>query len=226
VKAKVPLLAVAIVLVSITLLPVGDARLGEEDISAAPGIFVYKEDGNWPMNHWANPDCTNITIYTNERAATIRVRVTMPSRVYVPAQFGDILNAGGSVKTVSYKASWENNKTINLFNGKSGSELNFNLTGIPYGYHSITISASCDVLLFDNGFSSTYPVFQSAEHQVVFTVARVPTPTRAPTPTPVPILSDLTLVQTVIAITIIIVFVVIAFAFYKRHRKHLNLNEY
>jgi hypothetical protein len=82
----------------------------------------------------------------------------MPSRVYVPAAVGDILNAGEYLTSVSYKASWQNNQTINLFSGNSQAELNFNLTDIPHGHHYIEVSASCEVLLFDNGFSSTYPV--------------------------------------------------------------------
>jgi hypothetical protein len=166
VKRVVSLLAAVIVIaLSTTLIPLGAAaqnittvRYTSDDIAAAPGIFIYKENGNYPMDHWVNTDCTNPVIYTDNDTATIRLRISMPSRVYVPAAVGDILNAREYLTSVSYKASWQNNQTINLFSGNSQAELNFNLTDIPHGHHYIEVSASCEVLLFDNGFSSTYPV--------------------------------------------------------------------
>ena len=109
-------------------------------------------------------------------------------------------------------------RAINLFSGNSQAELNFNLTDIPHGHHYIEVSASCEVLLFDNGFSSTYPVPQSGTHSIDFTVAPVPTPSPATTPTPAPIISSLNLEQTVIVIAGVITFAVIALAFYRRHQ--------
>jgi hypothetical protein len=170
------------------------------------------------MDHWVNTDCTNPIIYTYNSNATIRLRITMPDRVYVPSATGDILNAGGYLTSVSYKASWQNNQTIKLLSGNSQAQLNFNLTNIPYGHHRIEVSASCEVLLFDNGFSSTYPVPQSGTHSIDFTVAPVPTPSPAPTPTPAPIISSLNLEQTVIVVAGVIAFAVIVFAFYRRHQ--------
>jgi hypothetical protein len=211
---------------SITLIPLGVAaqsiiplRYNASDISAEPNIFIYKEDGNYPMDHWVNPDCTNPVILNDKGNATIRLKIGMPSDVYIPAEQGDILNAGGYLTSVTYKASWQNNQTINLYSGNSETELNFNLTNIPYGSQHIDVYASCVVLLFDNGFSSTYPVSQSGTHSVNFTVAPNPTPTPASTPTAAPLLSSLNLEQTaLIMMAVVLAVTVIAVVFYRRQQ--------
>lgn len=223
-KANIALLAIAVILTaSIALIPLevtaqntASSRLTGSDISAAPGIFIYKEDGDWPMDHWANPDCTHTIIYTDNGSATIRVRVTTPSDVYYPAGLDTIMNAGAYLTSVSYKASWQNNRTINLFTGNSEGEFDFNLTSTPYGDQTIEVFASCNVLLFENGFSSTYPVPQSGTHTIDFTVAPVPTPTPATTLSPATTTLSLDFEKTVFISTVITTVAVVALAFYRR----------
>lgn len=181
------LFSIAIVLtLSVGLIPLCTAsRLESSDISAAPAILIYKVDGSWPMNHWANPDCTYPIIYADTGRATIKVTIKMPQDVYYPAGLGTLMNAGGYLTSVSYKASWLNNQTVSVCSGDSNSELKFEIKNVPVGRQHLEVFASCDVLLFENGYSSTYPVPQSGSQGVTFAVALTGT-TPEPTPTPMP----------------------------------------
>ncbi len=221
-------LSIALLLLEVTAQTTApSSRLTASDISAAPGIFIYKENGTWPMDHWVNPDCTHPLIYTDNGSATIRARVTPPSDVYYPAGVDTIMNAGAYLTSVSYKASWQNNRTINLFTGNSNGEFDFNLTGIPYGDQYIEVSASCNVLLFENGFSSTYPVPQSGTHAVDFTVAQVPTPTPAPTPMPIATTLSLDLEEIIIVVVAMLTTIfIVALVSYRRHRNSAALKTY
>ena len=183
-KAILLLLAAPLVItLCITLIPLEvAARLEESDISAEPYIFIYKEYGNYPIDHWANPDCTDPVIHTDNGNATIRVSVGTSRDVYVSSLQGTVMNAGGHLTSVSYQASWKGNQIVDVYSGNSQGGVNFNLTNIPYGKQHITVFASSEVLLFENIFSSTYPVPQSAVHALDFTVARTAS-AQEPTPT-------------------------------------------
>lgn len=229
------IVAVISLLFSIEIVPlVADARLTSSDISAAPAILIYKVDGNWPMNHWANPDCTYPIIYADTGRATIKVTIKMPQDVYYPAGVGTLMNAGGYLTSVSYKASWLNNKTVSAYSGNSNSEFKFEINNVPVGRQHLEIFASCDVLLFENGFSSTYPVPQSGSQGVTFAVALTgttpePTPTpippATPTPTPstVPIVLDLGFEQAILAAEVIVTSAAVAvtiFAILRKRRRN------
>ncbi len=122
--------------------------------------MIYKSDGSYPMNHWVNPDCTHPIIYTDNGSAAIRVSVGVNCNVYVGALLGDILNSGGYLTEVTYTASWEGNKPHVVYTGTADDREGgfvFNLTGIPYGNHTISVTAKSVVLLFTDDFASTYP---------------------------------------------------------------------
>jgi hypothetical protein len=232
-KAPISLFAVvALLTLVITPLPIevmaqntAPSRLTASDISAAPGIFIYKADENWPMDHWANPDCTHPIIYTDNGNATIKVRVTPPSDVYYPAGQDTIMNAGAYLTSVSYKASWQGNNTIILFDSTSDGEFDFNLTSIPYGDQYIEVSASCNVLLFENGFSSSYPVPQNGTHAVNFTVAPVPTAAPPSTPASTSTAVNLSVEQVVTMVAIFATVAIVTLAFYKRPRRKRDFLE-
>jgi hypothetical protein len=135
VKALVSLLAVAIILtLSITLIPVGvsaenntSSPLSATDIEAQPSIVISQENGSSPINYWTD----NPVVYTDTGNATIWVRVNAPYQVYVPADLDTIMFAGAYLTSVSYRASWQNNQTINVYSGSSKTQVDFNLTNIP-----------------------------------------------------------------------------------------------
>jgi hypothetical protein len=233
------LLIVAIsILFSLGVLPLGaGARLESGDISAAPAILIYKVDGNWPMNHWANPDCTYPIIYTDTGRAIIKVTIKMPQDVYHPATFGTLMNAGGYLTSVSYKANWLSNKTISVYSGDSNSELKFEINNVPVGRQHLEVFASCDVLLFENGFSSTYPVPQSGSQGVTFVVALtgttpeptptpVPPATPTPTPSPVPVLFGLSIKQAVLAAEVIVTSAAVAVIIFVILRKRMRKSQH
>jgi hypothetical protein len=88
------------------------------------------------------------------------------------------MNGGGYLTKVSYSASWQGNKETVVYTGDATNHqggYQFNLTGIPYGNQSITVYATGNILLFEDGFASTYPVPQSGSQSAGFTVARAST---------------------------------------------------
>jgi hypothetical protein len=199
-------LAVLIVSSTLTLMPLSIAvsvtpvRLTESDISAAPYIMIYKADGNYPMNHWVNTDCMHPIICVDNNSASIRVSVGISGNVYYPAGLGTLMNAGGYLTKVSYSASWQGNHETVGYTGDATNHqagYQFNLTGIPYGNQSISVYASGNILLFEDGFASTYPVLQRGSQSVSFTVAHTSAETTEPTPDVVqPAYSSLMPIQT------------------------------
>ncbi len=74
------------------------------------------------MDHWANPDCTNPVIQTENGNATIRVSLGTSSDVYVSSLQNTIMNAGGHLTSVSYQASWLGNRIVDVYSGNSQGE--------------------------------------------------------------------------------------------------------
>jgi hypothetical protein len=187
-------------------------RLTESDISAAPYIMIYKADGNYPMNHWVNTDCMHPIINVDNNSASIRISVGISGNVYYPAGLGTLMNAGGYLTRVSYSASWQGNRETIVYTGDATNHeggYQFNLTGIPYGNQTISVYASGNILLFEDGFASTYPVPQRGSQSVSFTVAHTSAETTEATPDVVqPAFSSLMPIQTeymyAIAITTLI----------------------
>jgi hypothetical protein len=181
----------SILILMATLAPLEAAQNGtsghltSNDISAAPNIFIYKIGENWPIDHYANLDWEDPIITVDNSSATIKLFVGLARDVYVPAALGTIMNGGGYLTEVTYKASWLGNRTVTAYNGSTKSALNMNLTDIPYGKQTIQVNASCNVLLF-NSFPddlSTYPVPQNNTRTISFTVVNsAETPTLVPSP--------------------------------------------
>lgn len=181
--------ALSIVLLITIITPLTAAQnststhLTPNDISAAPTILLYEIDESWPIGHYANPDWANPTITVDNNSATIELFVGLARDVYVPAALGTIMNGGGYLIEVTYKASWLDNKTVTAYRGSSQSSLKLYLQDIPYGKQTIQVNASCNVLLF-NSFPddlSTYPVPQNNTSTINFTVV---SSTETPTPMP------------------------------------------
>jgi hypothetical protein len=155
-------------------LPSASATLNSGDIDAAPYVFIYKPDGNYPMDHYVNTDCLNPIIYTDNATTYIRVSVGGASQVYVSSLQGTIMFAGTYLTEVTYWASWMGNKPVTVYRGDSvnhqGSVV-FNLTGVPHGNQSIGVSVKSVVLLFGSSFAETYPVEADGSGGVSFRVA-------------------------------------------------------
>lgn len=163
-------------------------RLTESDISAAPYIMIYKADGNYPMNHWVNTDCMHPIINVDNNSASIRISTGISGNVYYPAGLGTLMNAGGYLTKVSYSASWQENRETVVYTGDATNHkgsYQFNLTGIPYGNHTISVYASGNILLFEDGFASTYPVPQRGSQSVSFTVAHTLEPSNSEVAQPI-----------------------------------------
>lgn len=207
------LTALSIMILMATLAPLEAAQNGASgqltasDISASPNIFIYKIGENWPIDHYANLDWENPIISVDNNSATIKLFVGLARDVH--AGTGTLMNGGGYLTEVTYKASWLSNRTVTAYSGSDKSALNMNLTDIPYGKQTIQVNASCNVLLF-NSFPddlSTYPVPQNNTRTISFTVANsAETPT--PIPTPITALSvqqiptEYTFVLTIVALAV------------------------
>jgi hypothetical protein len=167
------LLATIVVVSSITIFSCGVTAQDSDDsdVSADPYIIIFS--GDHPIDYL---DATP-SIHTDKGNATIRLKIGMP---IVDSMF----IIGETVTSVSYKASWQNNKNVTLFNGASGKDLFFDLDGIPYGNHHIEVSASGHVTFVSYDFSSSRLIYGSSTKYLNFTVAPNPTPTTEPTPTP------------------------------------------
>ncbi|HSV50100.1 MAG TPA: hypothetical protein VLH35_07265 [Candidatus Acidoferrales bacterium] len=156
-------------------------QLTANDISAAPNIFIYKIGENWPIDHYANQDWEDPIITVNNNSATIKLFVGLARDVH--AGTGTLMNGGGYLTEVTYKASWLGNRTVTAYSGSDKSSVNLYLTDIPYGKQTIEVNAFCNVLLFRSfpDDLSTYPIPQNNTRIISFTVAN-----SAETPTPIP----------------------------------------
>lgn len=211
----------------ITLIPslVTAQNPDNSGLSAPPLIWVTQENQSIAIDY-ENP---HPVIYSASGNATLLLTVRLPYSVYDVKTLDDIMWTGnGYLTSVSYVASWKNNQTINLYtnsstnniqNVDSKGQLLYSLTNIPYGNQQIEINASCTVFLFANGFSSTYPFYQTSTHSINFTVATTLTPIPVPTANATNL--EQTAIITVIAVSLAL-FATVILLLYIRHRKAAN----
>ncbi len=212
VKPSVSLLAIAIAVLSIAMLSQVTAQ-DNSDVSADPYILIFGTNSRFPLDYGYYSDTSSI-LYSDDGNATIRLKIGMPREE-------SMLVSGQSITSVSYNASWQNNKPIVLFSGKSGEDLFFNIDGIPYGNQSIQVTASGTVHYCDNDFTNSRIIEGNSTKYLDFTVAPTHTPTPEPTLTSSPTDFGHNLEQTVIVTALVVAFAVIALAFYKR-RQHIT----
>lgn len=239
------LLTIAIVVgLAIVLIPSRVTAQGSDNsyLSAPPLIYVVEGNSGFSINY-ENP---NPVIYTDNGNVTLTLLVRLPYEVNSDTTQGNVTMQNsvvwlgeGYLTSVSYKASWQNNRTINLYTNpstelynvqynQSQGEFLYNLTNIPYGNQQLEVYASCIVIILANGYSSTSPLFQTATNSIDFTVAPTLTPNpTSPTSTPSIILDlnseqNVTILATAISVTLITVMGLLLF---RRHRKTRNLNQ-
>ncbi|MCW4018240.1 MAG: hypothetical protein NWF00_06140 [Candidatus Bathyarchaeota archaeon] len=153
--------------------------------SAKPIILVYKEKSDCTPIDYCKPAPI---IYTDTGNATLWFKIRMPHDVYNADLNGDILWLGGHLTSLLYNASWQNKQIVELYantSNSSQSNLEFNLTNIPYGEHHLQINASCVVFLLDTyNPVSSHPFYDTAKKSLYFTVAPESTPKPAASTSP------------------------------------------
>jgi len=215
-KAIVYLLNVAIVLsLSIALISSGVSAQESDDsgLSAKPIIFVLKGANDGLAIDYYN---SFPVIYSDTGNATLWVIIRMPYQVYDAKGQDTVMWLGGHLTQVSYKASWQNNQTVNLNpNNANKGELDFNLTNIPYGNQTLEVNASCVVQIMDNWEGASHPFYDNNTKSVSFAVAPNPTPN----PTLSPNVFSLNLEQAVPIVAVATAVIVISVVFYIKHKK-------
>lgn len=205
-------------------------RFNETNIQGHPLINIFDFElqdiplGWTDSNGWGGTDHP-VIIYTDTENVTISVWVAMPEfsdPLFPPVPVSGNTFSNGYLTSVSYAASWQNNRTVQVYTNTSMSRLdqvNFNLTSVPYGYQVIHVYATCVITPFDSVTASTYDIPQSSEKVLNFTVAA------PPTPTPTPSMQNDSLpstAPTIIIIIVVIVSAVIVFAALKRTKRRID----
>lgn len=162
------------------------AQDSEDSYTFAPPIVLVLESENSgaPIGCYSVP-----MVHTDDGNATLWLKIRMPHEVYNAKALGTVMWLGGHLTAVSYKASWQNNKTIHLYGGSNNeTERTYKLTNIPYGDHHLEVNASCVVFILDDYKGASHPFYDSNEYSLDFTIApnSTPTPTTQQTPTPTP----------------------------------------
>ncbi len=173
-KAIVTLLFAAIVIAfSIIVFPTAVAATNNDDsgTSAPPLIYILEHENSGVSIDYAQ-HTNHPIVYSDTGNVTLWVKILMPYQVYNAKLQNTVMWLGGHLTSVLFEASWQNNKTIDLYGGNSKTELNFSLTDIPYGNHHLEVNASCVVLLLDQWEPvSSHPFYDSIQKTLDFTVA-------------------------------------------------------
>jgi hypothetical protein len=123
VKVIVSLLAAAIVIAFMAIaycMPLVHAAIQalnseDADLRAAPIILVYTEAelGGSTVDYQS----PNPIIHTDKENIILKIRIFMSWEVYdVKLQTSEVNNLGGYLTSVSYKADWQNDQTVYLYN--------------------------------------------------------------------------------------------------------------
>ena len=173
-KAIVTSLFTAILIAfSIIVIPSSVAAMDHDDsgTSAPPLIYVLEQENSGVSIDYAQ-HTNHPVIYSDTGNVTLWAKILMPYQVYNANVQNTVMWVGGHLTSVSYKTSWQNNNTIDFFSSNSKTELDFNLTNIPYGNHHLEVNASCVVLILDQWSPlSSHPFYDSARKTLDFTVA-------------------------------------------------------
>jgi hypothetical protein len=172
-NAKLPLTISLVAVLSLTIFLPG-VTADTRSKYAEPYIFIFEKSYSYyPLNTYTDQP----VIYSDDGNVTLSVQVGMP-------RAESMFIFGGCITFLSYKASWENNKTVVLYNNGKYYDLNFYLRGIPYGSHQIEVYASGNISITEDGFKSAQVFSGNNTICQSFTVAPPPTPTPTPTETP------------------------------------------
>jgi hypothetical protein len=183
VKASVFLLAVSIVvLLSVTLVSSGVTAQNSDDNhndywgSDGPIATIHAENatiGQWvELKEW----CYSIFCIDTENF-TLRIHVDGPRDVYNSRMQDPINWRMDYLTSVSYQASWQNNKEIQVYANTLDNQtktFDFELTNIPYGNNTLQVSTSYVVSVFGPPY---YTLNFSKGTSYFFVVAPTPTPT-------------------------------------------------
>jgi hypothetical protein len=226
--ACLPTTLIAVALIMMLLPPRVNAQSNNSGLSAKPSIEIIVENGIYtPPEYTYPPEYPPPLIYSESGNITLKFEVRLPDAIW-NAQGTVYMAPGGYLTFVSYKASWQNNQTMDVFtNIEYGiktdvGQFNYTLTNITYGNQQLEINASSVVFGLNIQSGTTYPVYGSNEYPYDFTVAP------PPTPTPTPSKSAFNSVSTIIIIAIITIAILITFVsilLYRRHRKTANLKK-
>lgn len=212
VKVVIALFAVVFV-VALGVTIISSTAVAQEDensyTSAPPIVLVLEsETSGVPIGFHSVP-----IVHTDDVNTTLWLKIRMPNSVYNARALGDVMWLGGHLTAVSYKASWQNNKTIHLYDGGNNeTELTYTLTNIPYGDHHLEVNASCVVFILDDYQGAKHPFYDTNEYSLNFTIA----PKSTPIPTPTPFELHLTFGQMVI-IAILLAVIIVGVILYRKH---------
>ncbi len=129
-----------------------------------------------------------------------------------------------SITSVSYKASWQGNQSISLFNSTidtpavlsnvpSGQEFSYNFTNIPLGSQQLEVDSVGGGIIW--GGNTYYTFYTNSSNTLYFTVQA--TPTQEPFPTLLVIVTSI--------LVIVVVIGALSLLLYRRHRKTNKLNQ-
>jgi hypothetical protein len=155
-KAFVSLLAVAII-VALSITPFSSLVAGQKNITSLP--YEGVADGVAPPYFrfsTENGNFENGSVVYDSGSFSLGLLVRAPYSVYSPQGQDTVMTLLVALASVSYKASWQNNQSVELYNfniptpaywtgnpPNAQSSLSYNLTNIPYGHQQIQVTASC-----------------------------------------------------------------------------------
>ena len=226
-KTRVSLLAAAVIAVLVTMLvlPCATASSEEESndswYSDGPQVTFYAQNattGEWlklPIDERIGGPVINL----NTSISAIKVQVEGPTRVENSLAQDYINWWMGYLTSVTYKASWQNSKEVQVYTNTSNSgekTIDFKLTNMPplEGKYTLEVAASCVVYYFASGIRQLY--FPNYHHFLYFTDALDSAPTPTPIPTPKPLTLGYSAKLAAIMIATLIAIAVIALSVYKK----------
>lgn len=170
---------------------------GVSDAIGLPIIQIFTENGSRLTEF--GPQFIPL-IYSENGNVNLTLLIDAPYSVYSPSGQGTVGTLLVALTSVSYKASWQGNQSIELYNfyiptpailtgnpPNTQTELSYNLTNVPYGEQHLEVDAAC------GGYVWGYSVYSSfsgnSSNTLDFTVAppnASPNPITSPSPSPNP----------------------------------------
>jgi hypothetical protein len=171
------------------------------------GLFPLNFGGNYPYGDLNDPPAiafsvTNGSVLYNNANMTIG----FSTAIGTPQGLQTLMT---SITSVSYKASWQGNQSISLFNSTidtpailsnvpSGQEFSYNFTNIPLGSQQLELDSAGGGIIW--GGNTYYTFYTNSSNTLYFTVQA--TPTKEPFPTTLVVVSIISIVVIVIGLLV------------------------
>jgi len=186
------------------------------------GLFPLTYGGNYPYGDLNDPPAiafsvTNGSVLYNNANMTVGVSTA----IGYPQGLQTLM---ASITSVSYKASWQGNQSISLFNSTidtpavlsnvpRGQEFSYNFTNIPLGSQQLEVDSVGGGIIW--GGNTYYTFYTNSSNTLYFTVQA--TPAKEPFPTLLVIMATILVIVTVISVLSLLI--------YRRHRKNPKLSK-